>query len=90
MIMSDEMTNTNKKAAEIKHCLTCKYEPKWGDWCGGEYPRQSGACRWDGYSPEYLPSTYRVTVSHVTRYKDDSGCMRGCPCWAEKLTEVES
>ena len=70
-----------------KNCLTCKYEPDWDEWTKGEYPRQSGACKRKEWAKELidrLPETYQVTVSHVVRYKDDSGVMNRCPAWEAK------
>ena len=65
---------------KMNTCLNCLYEPEWGDWCGGEYPRQSGACRWDGVIP-VLPSHYYITKSHIIRHSDDSGVKANCKAW---------
>lgn len=67
-----------------KNCLTCKYEPEWSEWSGGEYSTCSGPCRWAGELPK-LPSVMQVTgPTHVIRYSDDSGIHRHCATWEKK------
>lgn len=66
-----------------KNCLTCKYEPDWGDWTAGEYSRCFGACKWDEGMPK-LPAVMTVQMSHVIRYSDDSGVHRRCDTWEKK------
>ena len=71
-----------------KNCLTCKYEPDWSEWSGGEYSRQYGSCKWNGELKdrlkESLPETYTITIKNITRYSDDSGTMNRCPLWEAK------
>jgi hypothetical protein len=69
-----------------KNCLTCKYEPEWGEWTSGTYSRCSGECRWDGVIPS-LPAAMYVSVSRVVRYSDDSGIERKCATWEGKADQ---
>lgn len=67
-----------------KNCLTCKYEPEWGDPTKGEYARVFGTCQWPRVLPT-LPSVYRVHAEGITRFlKDDSGIETRCPTWTAK------
>ena len=70
-----------------KNCLTCKYEPDWGEWTKGYHPRQSGLCKRKEFADELiskLPRSYQVTINGITRYSDDSGVMTRCPAWEGK------
>lgn len=69
---------------EEKNCLTCKYEPAWSEWSGGEYSRCYGECRYVIKLP-VLPSFYRCYGRDVVRYNDDSGIETHCKAWKKKI-----
>ncbi len=67
----------------MKNCLTCKYEPEWGEPTGSEYPRRHGRCKKEVALPK-LPAVCRVLVETITIYSDNSGMPRKCATWEQK------
>ena len=65
----------------IKTCLTCKYEPEWGEIIGAEYPRRSGLCRYPVKINKLPRSWYPARQNNIIRYDDDSGVYDDCECW---------
>ena len=68
----------------IKNCLTCKYEPEWGEpvSAGCRFERRFGKCKWDGLPK--MPVTHVLTKKGITRYSDDSGIPGACKVWEAK------
>lgn len=66
-----------------RNCLSCKYEPEWGDMVGREYPRRTGTCMFEVVI-QTLPSCYSLTSRSITRHEDDSGIETNCRAWKEK------
>lgn len=66
-----------------ENCLTCFYEPEWGEWGDGKNGYQSGKCRFAVKLPP-LPSIYKIRTINVVRYKDNSGIESNCPTWENK------
>lgn len=77
------------KAVKVKRppsrlCLTCKYEPDWGEAKGGEYPRRVGHCKNTEWRSLALPAVVQVYVSAILRYSDDSGIPCSCRAYERK------
>lgn len=64
-----------------KTCLTCKYEPDWGDWNGSSFCFRSGLCKWESKGP--WPVSYSVVPRKVIQYKGVSG-FKKCDAWEAK------
>lgn len=68
-----------------RDCLTCKYEPEWGPVTKGDYPRCSGACKWNDPMP-VTPKAVRVLREPILRYvTDNSGIHTNCRAWQPKV-----
>lgn len=74
-----------------KNCLTCKWQPKWGDVYGGkEFPRRSGECRHPLASAnriaQHVPGCVVVTPRFPVNYigSDEVENVRmPCPRWED-------
>ncbi len=66
-----------------KTCLSCLYEPDWGDKVGEAYPRRYGKCKWDKDIPS-MPAIYNLTIDRIVFYADGSGIPYDCETWESK------
>ena len=74
-----------KEGAKMnKSCLTCKYEPDWGEFSDGELTMVYGSCKY--LLPNIkLPSCVSgLTKKSICKFKDNSGVYTRCPVWEKK------
>lgn len=64
-----------------KNCLTCKYEPDWGDWISSSFSFRSGLCKWKSNGP--WPMSYSVRERRVIQHKGTSE-FKKCDAWKSK------
>jgi len=77
--------NLKNRRIDMKHnCSNCLYEPDWSEMSKGEYPRQTGYCKWN--KPiQSLPQCFELRkTALIVRYDDDSGVHNSCKVWAPK------
>ena len=70
----------------IEHtCLTCKYEPDWGQIVGtGDYERQIGKCKWKIPATYKFSSAFSIENNVVLRWVKDEGIYTSCQTWEAK------
>ncbi len=67
-----------------KSCLTCKYEPDWGEWKGVEYVRCYGECKFRVKLISLPPWATLTANNYIVRHKDDSSIHFNCKAWEAK------
>ena len=70
-------------------CLTCVYEPDWGEPVGVEYQRRVGKCKYIVDFPP-LPYVCRVNTVSLTVYDDDSGLPISCKTYIKKRAKLRT
>ena len=69
------------------NCLDCLYEPDWSGMSKGEYPRQTGYCKWD-MPIQAIPQCFELHETRfIERYDDDSGVYKSCKAWMPKIED---